>query len=76
MNSDPLSLFNYVSGANVFATTTSLSPNGNLKILEVHFFDRERMGILASFRIEALVLFVVAHGCRIARFSLLPLHFP
>lgn len=76
MNSDPPSLFDYVSEANVFVTATSLLPNGELEILEVHMFDRERIGVLVSFCIEVLILLAMAHGCRITRFSLSPLSFP
>ena len=52
MNSDPPNLFDYVSEANVFVTATSLLPNGKLDILEVHIFNRERMGILVSFCVQ------------------------
>ena len=48
MKSDSLSLFNYVSEANVFVTATSLLPDGEVEILEIHIFNRERMGILVS----------------------------
>lgn len=53
MNFDPLSLFNYVSGANVSVTTTYLLPNGKLDILEV-YINRERTGILVSFYVQVL----------------------
>jgi len=46
MDSNQLSLFNYLSGAHISATATSLLPNGNLEILKVHIFYRERMGVL------------------------------
>lgn len=49
MNSDSLSLLNYVSGTDVFVTATSLLPNGKSEVLEVYIFNRERMGILVSF---------------------------
>lgn len=56
MNSDPLSLFNCVPEANVFATVTSLLLIGKPDILEAHIFNRERMGILVSFCVQVLVL--------------------
>jgi len=65
MNSDPLSPFNHVSGANVFATATSPLPNGNLEILEVHIFNRERMGILVLVITSALSL-IAASGLLLA----------
>jgi len=61
MNSDPLSLFNGVSGAKVFVTTTSFLPNGHPGILEVHIFNRERMGILVLV-ITSLLSLIAASG--------------
>lgn len=75
MNTDTMSL-GYVSETNVFVTATSLLPNGDLEILEIHIFDGERMGILVSFCIEALVSLAVVHDCSITRLPLLPLSFP
>jgi hypothetical protein len=76
MNSDPLSLFNYVSEMNAFVTATSLLPNGNLGILEVRVFDPGRMGILASLCLWVLAFLTVTHVCRITRFSPSHLSFP
>ena len=58
MNPVQLSLFNYLSGAHVSVTATSLLPNGNLEILKVHIFHRERMGVLVSPRASG----VLDHG--------------
>jgi hypothetical protein len=49
VNSDSLSLSNYVSEVNTFVTATSLLPNGNLGILEVRIFNPERTGIFGEF---------------------------
>ena len=61
VNSDPLSLFNYVSEMNAFITATSLFPNRNLGILEVRIFNPERTGILASFCVWVLIFLAVAY---------------
>lgn len=76
MNLGPLSLFNGISGSNVFVTATSLLPNGNLEILEIHVFNRERMGILVSFCIKVLVLLAVSCAPNYPRFSFLLPFFP
>lgn len=55
MNLDPLSRFSDASEANVFVTAASLLANGNVEILEVYIFNRERMGILVSAYIQVLV---------------------
>jgi len=60
MNLDPLSQLSYASEANVFVTAASLLVNGNVEILEVHIFNRERMGILVSPHIEVLVFLTVS----------------
>jgi len=48
MSLDPLGQFSSVSEANVFITAVSLLASGDLEVLEVHIFNRERMGILVS----------------------------
>jgi len=56
MSLDTSSHFGYASGADVFVTATSLLVNGNVEILEVHIFNRGRMGILVGAYIVALLL--------------------
>lgn len=76
MDSELPNLSDYVSGANVPVAVTSLLPNGRNETLEEPIFNGERMGILVSFCIEMSVLLMVAHGCRITRFSSSPPSFP
>jgi hypothetical protein len=61
MNPNQLSSSNYVSGANVSVAATSLLPNGNLELLAVHIFDKERMGVLVSFYVALLTTLTIAH---------------
>ena len=58
MSLDLLSQFSYASEANVFVTAASPLANGNVEILEIHFFTRERMGILVSPNVEVLVFWL------------------
>ena len=52
MSLNQLSQFGYASEANVFVTAASLLANGNVEILEIHIFDRERMGVLVSTHLD------------------------
>ncbi|KAF9779448.1 hypothetical protein BJ322DRAFT_352040 [Thelephora terrestris] len=65
MNHDQMSLFNYLSGAHVTITASSLLPNGNPEILGVHIFRRERMGVLVLV-ITSTVSLIAAFGLLLA----------